>query len=182
MQGARRGTQSWDSRIMPWAEGRCSTASPFCFFWRSFSSSLLGWGVGEQGFLWSWPDPSWAPIPLDMNFQLRTRSTKAFLGLGGDAFQLVGYRAWSPCHLDFCSVSRAVLGRRVWQSSLISSLARAWVEGRSPSSAWPVNLRRDSWVLSCVLETWGLGALVSSEDFGVTVAHDIVLCNHRNLG
>ena len=22
-QGAQRGTQSWDSRMMPWAEGRC---------------------------------------------------------------------------------------------------------------------------------------------------------------
>ena len=28
MQGARCGTQSRDSRIMPWAEGKCSTAEP----------------------------------------------------------------------------------------------------------------------------------------------------------
>ena len=28
MQGARRWTQSWDSKIMPWAEGRHSTAEP----------------------------------------------------------------------------------------------------------------------------------------------------------
>ena len=28
MQGARCGTPSWDSRIKPWAEGRCSTAEP----------------------------------------------------------------------------------------------------------------------------------------------------------
>ena len=28
MQGARRGTQSRDPRITPWAEGRCSTAGP----------------------------------------------------------------------------------------------------------------------------------------------------------
>ena len=28
MQGARHGTQSWDSRITPWAEGRHSTAEP----------------------------------------------------------------------------------------------------------------------------------------------------------
>ena len=28
VQGARCGTQSWDSRITPWAEGRCSTAEP----------------------------------------------------------------------------------------------------------------------------------------------------------
>ena len=28
MQGARCETQSWDSRITPWAEGRCSTTEP----------------------------------------------------------------------------------------------------------------------------------------------------------
>ena len=28
MQGARRGTQSQDSRIMPWAKGRRQTAEP----------------------------------------------------------------------------------------------------------------------------------------------------------
>ena len=28
MQGARRGTRSWDSRIMPWVEGRRQTAEP----------------------------------------------------------------------------------------------------------------------------------------------------------
>ena len=28
MQGAGCGTRSWDSRITPWAEGRCSTAKP----------------------------------------------------------------------------------------------------------------------------------------------------------
>ena len=28
MLGARRGTQSWDSRITSWAEGRRSTAEP----------------------------------------------------------------------------------------------------------------------------------------------------------
>lgn len=32
--------------------------------------------------------------------------------------------------------------------------------------------------MSCVLETWGLGALVSGEDLGVTVARDLLaLCN-----
>ena len=28
MQGAQCGTRSWDSRIMPWAEGRCSSTEP----------------------------------------------------------------------------------------------------------------------------------------------------------
>ena len=28
IQGARCGTPSWGSRIMPWAEGRCLTAGP----------------------------------------------------------------------------------------------------------------------------------------------------------
>ena len=28
MPGARRGTRSWDSRIAPWAKGRCQTAEP----------------------------------------------------------------------------------------------------------------------------------------------------------
>ena len=28
MQGARRGTRSWDSRIIPWAKGRRQTAEP----------------------------------------------------------------------------------------------------------------------------------------------------------
>ena len=28
MQGAQRGTRPWDSRIMPWAKGRCQTTEP----------------------------------------------------------------------------------------------------------------------------------------------------------
>ena len=28
MLGARCGTRSWDSRMVPWAKGRCQTAEP----------------------------------------------------------------------------------------------------------------------------------------------------------
>ena len=40
MQGARCGTRSWDSRIMPWAEARCSTTEPpRCPIYFSFLNS-----------------------------------------------------------------------------------------------------------------------------------------------
>ena len=46
MQGARPGTRSWDSRIMPWAKGRHQTAvpprDPNIYFkkWKQYSSDI----------------------------------------------------------------------------------------------------------------------------------------------
>ena len=49
-QGARYGTQSWDSRITPWAEGRHSNAEPpKCPFFKIFIKILsLNLGLGTQ--------------------------------------------------------------------------------------------------------------------------------------
>ena len=46
MQGAQRGTRCWDSRITPWAEGRCSTPRHplFQFLFTNLTSQYLSKG------------------------------------------------------------------------------------------------------------------------------------------
>ena len=63
--GGRCGTASWDSRIMPWAKGRCSTTKPLrhlakCKFQLNYVLSAVLEQLNPELFRWS----VWKSIPL----------------------------------------------------------------------------------------------------------------------